>query len=558
MKTVLIVIASLLFFVPVPANAQTLRSDTPGAVQTRESDVREYYELKRKLEKAKDLRPEEEVTDKTKEAPPPAVDGGQRIFISRIVTDRSDILTDEELRAIISPYEGKETSIRELFAVVDKINDLYRKKGYLTARAILPPQKVEAGTIRIRLVEGRVGAISVEGNRHTWDWFFTSRVHLKEGDLVRLNTLEEDLFYFNATNDVKMRAEVKPGATTGTTDLILKAQEPDNYRAMLFIDNAGGQTVGQERIGLTLQDLSLLGLRDSLTLGGILADGTMAGHVSYNVPVTPAGTRLGVAYNYNQIWITSGTFETLKVEGNSSTVGLTLSQPLMVRPTLSINGFAGFNWKKSTSDFDNVTIFQNRTRTLMLGGDMLSIDAYGTWFTRHAITQGFKDFGGDRSFFKFNGDLVRTLNLPAESMVLLRASGQASGNSLLPSSEQFQIGGLATVRGFYEGLLIGDDGYFVSAELGLPLFPEGASLLDVQLRPLLKGAIFVDHGGAFPFKGGNESIDHNDFLTSSGFGIILNLTKYLSGRIDVAFPLGDHEPDTGTARVHFSLRSEIL
>jgi hemolysin activation/secretion protein len=557
-KMKLILIASLLFLVPAPGSAQNLGGDTPGAVQRRDTDIREFYQLKRKLEGAKELRPEEGVTDRTKEGAPQAADGGQRIFISRIVTDRSDILADEELRAIVSPFEGKEVSIRELFAAVEKINDLYRNKGYLTARAILPPQKVEGGTIRIRLVEGRVGMISVEGNRHTWDWFFTSRLHFKEGDLVRLKTVEEDIFYFNATNDVKMRAEVKPGATTGTTDLILKAQEPDNYRVSLFMDNAGGRTVGQERIGLILQDISLFRMRDSLTLGTTLADGTTSGHASYNVPVTPMGTRLGLSFDYNHIRITSGAFESLNIEGDSSCVGLTLGQPLMVRSSLIVNGFAGFYWKKSTTDFDDVTIFQNRSRTLTAGGDLVSIDGYGTWFTRHAVTQGFRDFGGDRSFFKYNGDLVRTLNLPAELSALLRAGGQISGNNLLPSSEQYQVGGIATVRGFYEGLLAGDDGYFVSAELGFPLFPGDASLFDVRLRPLLKGALFVDHGGAFPSKGNNESINHNDFLTSAGVGFILNLSKYLTGRIDVAFPLVDREPDPGTVRVHFSLRSEIF
>ena len=558
MKTKLILIASLLFLVPDPGYTQNLGGDAPGAVQRRETEIREFYQLKQKLEGAKELRPEEGVTDKTKKDQPPAADGGERIFISRIVTDRSEILADEEVRAIVSPLEGKEVSIRDLFATVEKINDLYRRKGYLTARAILPPQKVEGGTIRIRLVEGRVGTISVEGNRHTWDWFFTSRIDLEEGDLVRLKTLEEDLFYFNATNDVKMRAEVKPGASTGTTDLVLKTQEPDNYRVSILMDNAGGRTVGQERIGLTLQDASLLRLRDSLTLGGTVADGTISGHVSYDLPVTPVGTRLGLAYDYNHIWITSGAFETLNVEGNSSTLGLTLSQPLMVRPSLIVNGFAGFYWKKSTTDFDDLTIFQNRNRTLVVGGDFVSIDSYGTWFTRHAVTQGFKDFGGDRSFFKYNGDLVRTLNLPLELSALLRAGGQVSGNNLLPSSEQYQVGGIATVRGFYEGLLVGDDGYFVSAELGFPLFPADTLLFDARLRSLLRGALFVDHGGAFPFKGNNESINHNDFLTSAGLGFNLNLSKFLKGRIDIAFPLGDRNPDPGTVRVHFSLRSEFF
>lgn len=557
MKTTLLLLVSFLIVAPSAGFAQTIPGDTPAAVQKREGDIRDYYELKRKLEGAKEIRPEEGVTDRT--TPPPSTAGdGQRIAISRIDTDRSDILTDVEVRGITAPYEGKEASIRELFSIVDKINALYQQKGYLTARAILPPQKVEGGIIKIRLIEARVGRISVTGNRHTREWYLTSRIGLGEGDLVRLKTLEDDLLYFNATNDVQLRAEVTPGAVTGTTDLALQAREPDNYRVSLFIDNAGGKTVGQERFGLSLHDASLFGLRDPLSFGGIFADGTASVHAAYNVPFTPWGTRLGITYDYSHIWITSGTFKPLDVSGDSDSLGLTLSQPLLVRPTMTANGFAGFYWKKSSTDVGDTTIIENKTRTLQAGGDLLSVDRYGSWFTRHVVTQGFREFGGDKNFCKYNGDLVRTLNLPAEFSTLLRASGQVSGNNLLPSSEQFQLGGIATVRGFNEGLLVGDDGYFVSAELNLPLFPTDASLFDIRLRPLLKGALFVDHGGAFPFKGNNQSITHNDFLTSSGFGLIVNVNRYFSGRVDFGFPVGTHDPDPGTVRVHFSLRSEIF
>lgn len=554
MKMTIIMIA-LLLFPTVPAIAQISAGDLPGAVQTRESEIRQQYELKRKLEEAREPRPGDGVTDRTGETPAPPTDGGKRIFIKRIVTDRSEILSEDEVRSVLSLYEGKEMTIRELFTVVEKINEVYRAKGYLTARAVLPPQKVEEGTVRIRLVEGRVGFLSVEGNRYTRDSYFRSRIRLKEGDLVRLNTLEEDLFRVNSTNDVKVRAELKPGAAGGTTDVIVKAQEPDNYRVSLFTDNAGGRTVGEERIGLTLQAMSLFGFRDTLTLGGLLAHGTESGHVSYDLPVTSAGTRLGLSHEYSRIQITSGPYEPLNVEGDSYNLGLVLNHPVLVERTYSVNGFAGFNLKRSSTDFDNVHFSTTRTRILVAGGELLALDSYGTWFTRHAVTQGFNDFGGDRSFFKYNGDIVRSLNLPGESMVLLRASGQAAGNDRLPSSEQFQIGGVATARGFYEGLLIGDNGYFVSAEGNFPLFPRDVAISDIRLREKVKGAVFIDHGGAFAYKGAGQSIDHNDYLTSAGFGFLLNFTQHFSGRIDVAFPIGGRDIDPGVARIHFSLRA---
>jgi hemolysin activation/secretion protein len=122
--------------------------------------------------------------------------------------------------------------------------------------------------------------------------------------------------------------------------------------------------------------------------------------------------------------------------------------------------------------------------------------------------------------------------------------------------EQFQIGGMATVRGYSEGLKIGDDGYFVSLEMHTPM-PQW-KIFGQALHEMVQGVLFVDHGGAFPYKGNDESIDHTDYLTSVGGGMLFQFSQYLGGRVYLGVPLGERENDQDSLRLHFFLQSRFF
>ncbi len=147
-----------------------------------------------------------------------------------------------------------------------------------------------------------------------------------------------------------------------------------------------------------------------------------------------------------------------------------------------------------------------------------------------------------------------------DAVLVLKGSGQLSTVSLLPSPEQFQIGGMSTVRGYPEGMLIGDHGDLVSAELNFPLPLPEPEVLGFSPRKALQGFVFADHGGAFPYKGNNESINKNDFLTgvNVGVGLNLNFTKYLSGKVSMGVPLQTYRTACGGARFYFYFQSALF
>lgn len=559
MRILVLVVLGLGLF--LPGAEVCAQSVDPGAIRERGEDTREYYRLEERFREQKKPESEESrVEDKTEgklEAEPEA--GEQTIYISRIVTSPSEVLTGEEIRGITARYEGKTASIKDLFEAIRRINELYAERS-VAARAVLPPQKVEKGLVRIELIEGRIGNVAVEGNRYTKDSYFTKRISLKRGDLVRLDSLEKDLLFLNNLSDVGVRAELRPGGAVGTTDCVITAREPGNCLAALFADNAGNDSVGLYRFGAMLGSRSLLGYRDTLFLNALFTKegGTVSGSAAYSVPVGNLGTRLSLSYSYNQIEVISGPYKVLDITGESSDSGMDLTHPFVVNPAFRLSGFTGLHFSKSTTDFDGARLYSTRVRTVNTGFDVQSLDESGAWYTRHRLTQGLGISGGDVEFLKYNPFLLRQQVLGEECVLMLRVSGQITRKRSLPPSEQFQIGGASSVRGYPEGFLIGDKGYLASAELSFPLpVPEGR-ILGMDLGRALAGIAFVDHGGAFPYKPGGGSMTHRDYITGAGVGLTVNLPRFLIGRLSLGIPITNRGSLEDSYLLHFHIQSELF
>lgn len=553
-------LASLLLLFVVGEATQAAALSTPGAVLEGSRQTREFIERQRQLqERPRD--PEAEVIDKTGIEEGPANGGSEvRFQLRQVVFTESAVLSSADLAAVAAVYEGREVSVAELFKLVDGVNALYAERKVIAAKAVLPPQKIERGVVKVRLIEGQVGAITITGNDNTSEAFVKDRLDaLAPGELVYLDALESTLFYFNSVNDIDLRAVLKPGETFGTTDYEVQVIEPPNVDNTVFIDDAGRDDVGLYRLGFAHINRSLFGYRDSLSIGGNVAEGTMALYAAYNAPLNNIGTRLGASIDYSDIEIIDGPLDPLNVTGDSVNAGVFLTHPLQVLRNGVTNAYFGYNAKESNTDFDGVTLFTTRVRSLTAGVDVQRDQVGSSLFGRATATYAPNTWGNSTSFWRANGDLSWVSTLSGGNVLLLRGRAQWSPDDLLPSSEQFQVGGMSSVRGYPEGLLIGDKGYFGSAEFTFPV--SAADLVDPASNPFTqrwRGVLFFDHGAAFPFKGNNESINSDDFITSAGGGVSINLGKKLQGRVLLGFPLGERDDGEDDPRLHFYLQTQAF
>lgn len=523
------------------AAAQPPAGYNPSGIDLKQAgDILEYYRLGEKVEPKAPV--EDPVIDKTPQELEQPAEGAAKVFISHIAVDASEIITPAEIQALTAPYEQRETSISELQTIVGKINELYKSKNYITAKAMLPPQTIKDGVVRIQLVEGRLGQLLFSGNHYTRDTFFLDRLKLVSGDLIRLDSLEQQLTYFNMINDVRLRAELKPGPAFGTTDIVLIAQEPANEQFLFFSDNAGSKSTGQYRFGFSWTNRSLTGERDTLSLMPVWSKGSLSGSFSYSVPVNNSG-QLALSYDRNQIDILSGPYAHLNIEGRSSDLGLSYSWPQSVQAGFKTEHSFQLHTKDSETLFDGTKILDTGVKTVGYGYTLQANSSKKAVYVRHDITRGYADSTGKRQhFIKYSLSAMRQKALEDGMIMTLRLSGQVTPDKNLPTVEQFSLGGMSSVRGYANGLLMGDKGYLLSTEWSKPLTQKTT------------GLIFIDHGGAFPYKGNNQSIDSNDFLTSFGVGVTLKFSQENMAKLALGLPL-QHRDNKNSPRLHFTWQS---
>lgn len=543
------------FAADLPANLE------PGSIQQHEINILEEHKKENQLllEK-KESEPEIDLEDLRykKIAPIPGSSDKPMVLVNAINTTSSSVLPEQELNDIKAKYINKKMNIDDINAMLVEINDLYKKRNYITAKAILPPQTIKGGVLNIELIEGKIGKIVVKGNKFTRKSYITDKFAQKHGDVFDVKQLEKDIINFNNNNDVKLKGKIKAGGEYSETDIYLNAYEPNPFHFVPTFDNTGRDSVGLLKGGIMLANDSLLGYRDKLTLGTSLAQGTTGAYANYGFPLGNKGTKINGLFSYNHIKIVEGDFQPLRVTGNSFIYGVNVSHPLVSNKRVKLNGDIGFNFKESTTFFDKYRTYDTPVRTLNTGLNAEINDKYGVWHTGHNFVTGLEMLGGKQAFFKYEGSLYRVQKLPKGIIGLFKASTLLSPTDKLPSIEQHQVGGSSTVRGFSEGLLIGNNGYFTSMQIILPLpfLPE--TFCKIPLRETLKGELFVDHGAAYPYKPEGGSHTQYDYLTSAGLGLRINFSEYITGVVDWGFGFGSRESDQPIARLHFSLQANPL
>ena len=152
--------------------------------------------------------------------------------------------------------------------------------------------------------------------------------------------------------------------------------------------------------------------------------------------------------------------------------------------------------------------------------------------------------------------LTREQRVSGDWSLFLRASGQVATGALL-SGEQFALGGVNSVRGYYEGDDYGDHAWFASAEWRTPFLRTRVPTAGEYLPVWLRGFTFVDLGQRFLEEAaGNQPSTRT--MVGAGFGVSASLNNALDLRIALGWPLTDSaNTHSGDPRATISLGGQF-
>lgn len=482
------------------------------------------------------------------------------VYIGNVTVDPSEILSPDEINSIISQIQGRNVTIGEIQQAVNEINKLYASRGFVTARAYLPEQTITGGNIRIGLIESKVGNLTVNGNRWTRTKYITDRVGQEPNKVFDIVELEKDVVSFNRYNEgVSLKANLKAGSTPGTTDIQINAEEKFPFHLVGVMDNAGRYSTGHIRGGAMIYADSLFKNRDKLSIGSYFSGGATSPFFDYNVPVNKRDGRVGFLFTSTFAKLKYGDYRALDIRSHGYQYSLYYSQPLIRRPDFELKSYTALNYKRARIEYGIIDYHTTDEVTSAEAALNLRKDTkHGIWYLNQTAYYAFPILDKVSNYFKYSGSVTRLHDFSHGVIGQLRSNYQIiPNNKYIPYLDQIQSGGLFTVRGYNEGIMIGKNGYFMSGELIFPIMPSKITIGEKE-RPFLgrvvKGALFADHAGIFPRRA-EDRYDGSYFLASVGMGLRIQFPGSLTGRLYWGFPLIEnrYETDKKYGRFHFEL-----
>ncbi len=481
--------------------------------------------------------------------------------------------TEEQLMNLVCQRIGEEVTINDLIGMANTITEHYQKNGYISTTAYLPPQKVEDGNVEIVVLEGKYGNINIEGNKWARKKYlnatFLKDKNIQEDKVLNVADIQESLRELNATDYIKGAVALQDNEDSEQyTDLTLNVKDRFPIDFDFRFDNQGRSSVGLNRFVIFAGMSNLTGFGDQLLSTTSIARSSIGQGVFYSVPIGRHETKLNLGYSYSGTKLDKGFWKDLDVKGKSHSFYVDLSRRLVKTENYKLYGDVAFDLRNTNTTLLGYDLYGYRTRSVKLNLTNVKDDFYGKWFANIGVAKGIDLFGASNDYFgyssrktptnrmfKVNASLARLQVLPWRMMGILTANGQWVNRDVW-YSDKMQIGGISSVRGFEEGYFLKDYGVTASAELRAPVpflnhLPEKLRFIDDSIRL----AAFCDIGWFGDYAYGMPS---SEFLMSVGGGLVLKMTRYLSGNVYFGVPIVNRPDDASSFRVHFMVTSNIL
>jgi hemolysin activation/secretion protein len=464
-----------------------------------------------------------------------------QIPIQRIEVVGSTVFTDEDFAPIVQPIAGQSVTLEQLRAIADQITQLYLNEGYITSRAVLVGQVIEQGVVQIRVVEGSLEAIEVEGNRRVNTDYIRSRIRLGGRMPLNQSRLEDQLrlLRLDPLFD-NVEASLRAGTGLGQSILTVRVVEAAPFFGELSVDNYSPPSVGSERMGVGVGYRSPTGLGDELFVSYYRSTtgGSNVFDFSYRVPVNPMNGTIQLRIAPSDYRITDPEFEVFDIEGNADLYELSFRQPLVRSPREEFALSTGFTYRSGETLISGIQVDESNTSVLRLGQDYVRRDPRGAWAVRSQFNIGTGLFNAtegaepDGQFLSWLGQLQRVQILSTDHLLIAQLDLQFSLDPLLPS-QQFVIGGGQSLRGYRQNVRTGDNGFRFSVEDRIAILRNEAGAPTLQVAP------FADIGAVWNDGNNPNTLPNQTFLVGLGVGLLWNPLPGLDARLDFAIPLVD-------------------
>jgi len=454
--------------------------------------------------------------------------------------------------ALAEVYRGRigtHITLAEVYDIAGRLTAKYRNAGYILTQVVVPPQTIEGGRVKLRVVEGFADKVKIEGGAGVDPAFLEGYARkIAAGKPLNAKTLERYILLMNDLPGISARAVLSPSPdVAGASDVTIFVERKP-YDAFFQIDNRGSRYLGPLQLNAGARLNNMLGLYEGLGLQFATApDGWPEreldfGAVSWAQPIGHEGTQISAGYSVTAT-APGYTLSSLDIEGIARAANIEAMHPFIRSRSQNLFVTLRFDYL-DTARSDNLGLgkTEDRLRVLRLAGTYQFTDGFrGLNTMTGELSRGFdilnmKDKNsanptrarGEPEFFKATAEITRLQRVSERIDIFAAAQGQKAAHKLL-ASEEFGVGGAAFGSAYNSSEITGEDGIAARLELRLNA-PPAAPMQSAQLYG------FYDIGKVWD--NDNTAVrDRKRSIASTGLGLRAGVSENLSATIELALPL---------------------
>lgn len=486
----------------------------------------------------------------------PSVAATRTSFVlKRLIVTGATVYGNTQIANIFRNYLGSRVTLADLQQMADIITVKYRTDGYVLTKAIVPAQNISDGTATIRVVEGYVNHVTIQGHPGgAYALLESYGERIEQGRPLNMATLERYALLANdipgvnvrlvlnaaqMPNDVLAPSEITPGAA----DLTFVVDQ-HTLQGYVTFDNRGTRFLGPNEYTFGANINSLFRSGDMTGAQALItADGSELRYIRL-YHQTPLGTD-GIVLNVSGSASRSNpqfTLRPLDVIGHSDTLAAVVTYPMIRSRNQSLFFNLDIDSSDSRTDSLGTNLYSDRLRSFRFSG---SYNIADSWLGINQIgaqaSQGITGLGAtknddegtsrpnaDSDYTKFTATASRLQNLTHNFSVLAAAQGQWAVDPLL-TVELFTFGGSQFGTAYDPAAITGDRGAAGKVELRYDIYPGYRALQNLQFFAV------YDIGKIWNI----EPIGQPAQLSaaSAGLGVRTSFTSFLAGSLEIAKPL---------------------
>ena len=471
-----------------------------------------------------------------------------KINVRTLRVTGAQVYSEAELLSLTGFISGSDLTLTDLRGMAAKIADYYHRNGYFVAQAYLPAQDIKDGVVTIAVIDGHYGKVTMNNQTKVSNELTDGLMGgINSGDLVTSAPLENRLLLLSDLPGVKVNSTLSPGASPGTSDLLVDLTPGRSVSGSVDADNAGNRYTGQNRIGATINLNEPFGHGDVASLR-VLTSGPGLRYARGSYQMQFGKATAGVAYSALAYEL-GEEFASLQANGTAKVASIYGSYPL--NRSRNDNLYAGliFDAKTFQDKVDTTASVSDKTAKVLtaslngehrdyLGGG--GVTNYSlAWSTGEIDLQTPSVQAVDAVTAQSNGHfdklwfgLSRLQQVSDNVSIYGALSGQLASKNL-DVSEKMELGGMYGVRAYPEGEAYADSGYLLTLEARLALPQFSGQNGQVQL------IAFVDTGSVTLNKSPWLAGVNQRVLSGAGVGINWSEANNFMVRAYYAVKVGD-------------------